>query len=244
MKGQSSRGTPNPRAADRRPGREPEARPCLHSLKLLQESCASTDRPARLARTPAGVQTARHCHRVGGGGGAAPRAPSAGRAAEDPVPCRRNSLRSGSARGRRPGGGARRRRSRGLATGTSQWERESGGALHRPPERRGGEWGHPGARASWAGKGLPRWACLLACSRSPRRGRARDGKWDLTSRTLQSSDPGGKGPRTSGKRRMSRRGSRLGQGPASPLLRPLVALPQTRDWNCRLDPVRGLKQKE
>lgn len=33
---------------------EPEARVCLHSLKLFQEVRAGTDRPARLAQPPAG----------------------------------------------------------------------------------------------------------------------------------------------------------------------------------------------
>lgn len=84
---------------------EPESPVCLHSLKLLQEGYASTDRPERLERTPARAQTARHCHLVGVCGGAAARkAQSAGRAAEDPVPCR-NSLQSGSPRGRGPGAG-------------------------------------------------------------------------------------------------------------------------------------------
>lgn len=73
-----------------------------------------------------------------------------------------------------PGGGARQRRSRGLATGNSQWECESGGACAPPagePARSGGVCALGLTRA---GKGCQRREFLWAWSPSLRRGRARD----------------------------------------------------------------------
>lgn len=112
---------------------------CLHSLKLLQEVRAGADRPARPAQTPAG-----HKRR----GTATLWAPRRTQPAEAAVSQERAAKPEPGGAGSE--GGARRRRSRGLATGNSQWEREPSEACA-PPARAAG--GVDPARAERAGGG-------------------------------------------------------------------------------------------
>lgn len=110
--------------------------------------------PTRAAgAAPGRAQTARHCHLVGGGGavsGAGGGGPGVSLDSAEPD--------AGSGRkGARSGGGAHRRRSRGLATGSSQWERESSATCAPPAGVAGWEWRLPHARGVGPGRadGVP-----------------------------------------------------------------------------------------